>query len=188
MKDYIGKKWGRLTAISFSHKEKHKHYYTFKCDCGNEKVLCIYNVQGGNTKSCGCYLKTFRKGVPAPNRTHNQSSQPGRKNKLYEAWGRMKERCHVDVPKNKYWCGKGIKICPEWENSFVAFKDWSESHGFMPGLSLDRIDNSKDYCPQNCRWVTKSQNTINAHLGKGGWKRDKNRKKIFLTLEDKGGK
>ena len=71
----------------------------------------------------------------------------------------MKQRCYI--PSNKdypNWGGKGIKICQEWLESPKAFQDWSYSHGYKDDLTIDRIDEDKDYCPENCHWVTGSYN------------------------------
>lgn len=80
-----------------------------------------------------------------------------RYNPLYATWHTMKERCYLKT-YHKYpdYGGRGIKICDEWlgKEGFKNFCKWSLSYGWHRGLSLDRIDNDGDYCPDNCRWVT----------------------------------
>ena len=57
---YIGKKYGKLTVISYSHSESYEtksrkrytHYFNFKCDCGNVITANIQNVVAGRTQSC----------------------------------------------------------------------------------------------------------------------------------------
>lgn len=73
--------------------------------------------------------------------------------KLYGVWHGMIQRC--ENPKSKAaknYCLKGIKVCSEWMN-FSNFFEWSIKNGYKDGLTLDRIDSSKNYCPDNCRWV-----------------------------------
>ncbi|MCM1497325.1 MAG: hypothetical protein NC124_02550 [Clostridium sp.] len=52
--DITGRKYGKLTAISFHHKEKGGEYWLFKCDCGKECVIRKNSVTGGYSTSCGC--------------------------------------------------------------------------------------------------------------------------------------
>ena len=71
----------------------------------------------------------------------------------------MLNRCNN--PKNaayKNYGGKGITVCDEWANSFEAFELWAIKAGYNDKLTIDRLDNSKGYCPDNCQWVTKSVN------------------------------
>lgn len=76
-----------------------------------------------------------------------------RKKKLQGVWQMMKRRCfYPDYPKYVSYGARGITMCKEWLN-FKNFMEWSLTNGYEVGLSIDRIDNDKDYCPQNCRWV-----------------------------------
>jgi len=76
------------------------------------------------------------------------------KHPLNIMWCGMKERCNNPSADNYQWYGgKGIRVCDEWNNNFKAFFDWAQSNGWQKGLSIDRIDNSRDYCPDNCRFV-----------------------------------
>jgi hypothetical protein len=79
----------------------------------------------------------------------------GRKTRLYEIWYNMRQRCYnSNIESYKNYGGRGIIVCDEWKNDFVSFRDWALSNGYTESLTLDRIDVNKDYCPENCRWVS----------------------------------
>jgi hypothetical protein len=86
---------------------------------------------------------------------HGQS-----KSKLYHVWLSMRERCSNENHKSyKHYGAKGIKVCHDWNNSFVSFSEFAISNGYKEGLTIDRIDVNKGYSPNNCRFVTtKDQN------------------------------
>ena len=66
----------------------------------------------------------------------------------------MRRRCYdPDFIVYRYYGGRGIRVCAEWRTDYLAFQSWALSHGWDEGLTLDRIDNSKDYGPNNCRWT-----------------------------------
>ena len=74
--------------------------------------------------------------------------------------------CDKDGPRYKYYGGKGIKVCKEWQ-SVTNFYNWAISNGYQDNLSIDRINNDGDYCPENCRFVdrkTQMRNRSNNHL------------------------
>lgn len=90
--------------------------------------------------------------------THGLSKEP-----LYNIFKAMHDRC--ENPKNdayERYGGRGVFVCNEWSlDKIEDFISWAKKNGWEKGLELDRIDNSKGYSPENCRFVTSSQNSRN---------------------------
>lgn len=81
---------------------------------------------------------------------------------LYDVWGKIKERCFKKTAKDyKHYGGRGITVCEVWINDFLAFYNWAIDAGWKKGLEIDRVENDGPYCPDNCRFVTRSQNMRN---------------------------
>lgn len=94
------------------------------------------------------------------NTTHGYTSG-GKKHPLYLRWRAMMTRCYNSSWHGYAWYGgKGIKVAKEW-HSFEGFLSDMGS-AFFEGAVLDRRDSSKDYCKENCRWITKRENAKRA--------------------------
>lgn len=99
----------------------------------------------------------MKKNTPGNRATHLLTKHP-----LYSRWGDMKRRCYnPNRDGYKNYGGKGIFVCDEWKNNFVAFYDWAQSSGFKEELILDRIDVNGNYEPSNCRWATQLTSDCN---------------------------
>ncbi len=115
-----------------------------KCDCGSVKTVRLGHLRSGSSTSCGCSrdgkFTTLEHGLYAT--------------ATYISWRCMVRRCHESGSAGyRNYGGRGIKVCDRWRQSFSAFvKDMGER---PDGCSLDRIDNSGDYEPGNCRWSTR---------------------------------
>lgn len=95
-----------------------------------------------------------------PTTTHGHTRSGGKCTSTYRSWLCMKTRCeNPNDPSFPMYGGRGILICSRWRNSFSAFL---HDMGERPkGTSLDRIDNSRGYFPDNCRWSTPKQQIRN---------------------------
>lgn len=126
------------------------------CDCGKKVIVDKGSLTRGTTVSCGCY---HREMTIKQMTTHGHSDS-----KLHNVWLSMRNRCTRTKDSHyKYYGGKGIAVCDEWHD-FSVFYNWAISNGWREGLTIDRIDNSKGYNPENCRIadiITQANNKTN---------------------------
>lgn len=103
---------------------------------------------------------------------------------LYRCWKNVKQRClNPNNQDYKIYGGKGIKICDEWLNDSGAFIRWGLSHGWKQGLVIDRIDSSRDYHPDNCQFITRSENSKKVKIENPTLHRGSNHRDTVLTEE-----
>jgi hypothetical protein len=69
----------------------------------------------------------------------------------------MRRRCSKPNRAGyKNYGGRGITVCPEWDNAFVVFYNWAMDNGYNDNLTIERVDVNRGYCPGNCKWIPKS--------------------------------
>lgn len=95
----------------------------------------------------------------------------GKKHPLYTCWLNMKKRCYrVNSKEYPYYGGRGIKVCERWVFSFENFRD-DMLPTWQRGLTLERLDNDKDYAFENCKWATRAEQSANRRSwGSTGYK------------------
>lgn len=161
-KDITGQTFGRLTAIKQDgFRQQYTPMWHCVCSCGNTTLTSIYDLTKGRARSCGCVSLEKITMTGMKNKTHGQSKSP-----VYLVWVEIKRRCYDPKRKSFKWYGaKGIIVAPEWLDASRFLTDMGGT--FFVGAQIDRIDNSKGYSKENCRWVTPKQqqnNRTNNHL------------------------
>lgn len=157
----IGQKFGHLTVREFVGIKKHAARWLCACDCGLSVIATTNNLRSGNTKSCGCLKRDRTIEMGHANAKHGESH--GHRTRLYTIWCGMRQRCNnPHHHAASLYGGKGVRVCEEWQD-YSKFKEWAEANGYADNLCIDRINSNGNYEPQNCRWITASENTARAN-------------------------
>lgn len=172
--DIIGKQYGCYVVlpqyeVRVSSSGTKRTYW--KCRC----VVCdaIYMVEVSSLR---------RRTSP-----HCKACRPiaRRRTKLYHVYYGIIQRCYN--PNNQSYAkygAKGIEMDAAWLQSYDTFRVWAYDNGYEEGLTIDRINSADGYTPQNCRWISLSENSGRANIGK-----HKNHSKLlYMYVIDQDGR
>lgn len=153
-KSHIGEVHGVFTLVEvLKNKDKYRHYvYKGICnECGYERFAHYGEFSGPKSMTKNCTHKDA---------TGRYIKNTDWKNKRIGAiFSGMKARCYNRNNNSYKWYGaKGIKVYEEWLSSPHLFEEWALINGYADDLTIDRIDENQDYCPDNCRWISIGEN------------------------------
>ena len=149
--DITGRKNGMMTVIGYSHTHttsggSKQGRWKVQCDCGAIRIMASCGL--ARRFSCGCQRG---KNISSAKVKHGCSKRNSRTTE-HRIWGLMLNRCNN--PKNPAYPrygGRGITVCERWH----TFENFLNDMGHRPpDTTLDRRDNDKGYCLENCRWAT----------------------------------
>lgn len=132
----------------------------FKC----KKIKSLSNFHKDRSKknNHSSYCKKCEKPCSKESYLRNKKKYGG----LYSLWITMIRRCYDSNTKGYRWYGgRNITVCEKWKDDFSIFYEWAKDKR-RKGLQIDRIDNNGNYTPENCRFVTRTENIRNSSATK----------------------
>lgn len=155
---YPGQVFGSLTVLWPSQRSNSaRKFVVCRCECDVFRHVDESQLRCGKTKSCGCYKVTK---LLSRSTTHRNAPRSGL-SREYVTWAAIIQRCtNPKNPNFKTYGGRGIFVTERWLGSFKNFLA-DMGHRPSPKHSIDRIDNDRGYCKENCRWATHQEQCQN---------------------------
>lgn len=144
LNDLAGKKIGRWTVVAIDSIRNTNAYWRCVCECGSEKAVAAMSLNSGISKSCGCLRRDLKSAL-----THGMTYSP-----TWHSWTKMKQRAGLNKRESHHQrLYANVDADPRWRSFEEFLKDMGER---PPRHTLDRIDNTKGYWKNNCRWATQT--------------------------------
>lgn len=175
----IDRRFGRLTLIAYDPMHVSSQYCKAgsritaqtnclaKCECGNYVLVRHTDLVNMKKRSCGCWFDENRKDIAGDKYQYKHGDTGTRLYNIF--WGMIRRCYNKNESSYPIYGGRGIKLCDEWYTpedhsiGWLAFKEWAyRSGGYYDQpedtprrerLSIERIDGSENYCPDNCTFI-----------------------------------
>lgn len=155
----VNQKFGKLQVLKKALKRNNKTRWLCQCACGKTCEVTTSQLRSGKTRSCGC----LRREKAASTCTHGHARRDSN-TRSYRIWRSLFKRCYKSSsPYFGRYGGRGIEVDPRW----FTFKGFYTDMGDCPeGLSLERLNNDRNYWKGNCVWATKITQARNTSTNK----------------------
>lgn len=158
MSSHIGEIYGCYKIVGISDKKTSDGHKIYKCECvecGQIFEFKRSSLSCRKTNKCTHY-NSYGK-IKIKTEVNKALIRDHRINNIFRA---MMNRCYDSRNKdyNRYG-DRGITVCQEWIDDPASFEEWAYKNGYKNNLTIDRINEDRNYCPDNCRWVTLEENS-----------------------------